>query len=63
VTVTDIRLWTDQLFRFTTSRDTSFRFESSQFVMLGLELNKRPLLRAYSIESASYKNHLEFLRI
>ena len=61
--VTDVRHWNDSLFSFRTTRDPAFRFESGQFVMLGLPVQGRPLLRAYSIASASYEEHLEFFSI
>jgi ferredoxin/flavodoxin---NADP+ reductase len=62
-TVLDVRHWTDTLFSFTTTRAPSFRFESGQFVMIGLPVDGRPLLRAYSIVSATYDEKLEFLSI
>ena len=62
-TVTSIHHWNDRLFTFRTTRDSCFRFESGQFVMLGLEVQGRPLLRAYSIASPSYQDELEFFSI
>jgi ferredoxin--NADP+ reductase len=61
--VVAIRHWNDRLFSFRTTRRADFRFESGQFVMLGLEVGGRPLLRAYSIASASYAEYLEFFSI
>ena len=61
--VTWIQHWTEQLFSFGTSRDKGFRFSSGQFVMLGLEIEGRPLLRAYSIASPSWGDELEFYSI
>ena len=58
-----VRHWTDTQFTFTTTRDRGLRFENGQFVMLGLALAERPLLRAYSIASANHEEHLEFLSI
>lgn len=58
-----MRHWTDTLFTLKTTRDPSFRFTTGQFVMLGLEVEGRPLLRAYSIASASYAEELEFYSI
>jgi ferredoxin/flavodoxin---NADP+ reductase len=55
--------WTDQLFSFTTTRDTSFRFVNGQFTMIGLPVNGKPLLRAYSIASANHEETLEFFSI
>ena len=62
-TVLSINHWTDSLFSFTTTRDRSFRFQSGQFTMMGIEHNERPLLRAYSIASAHYQDQLEFFSI
>lgn len=62
-TVLDVRHWTDAYFSFTTTRDDGFRFENGQFVMLGLEVEGRPLLRAYSIASANWEEQLEFFSI
>jgi len=61
--VLEVRHWTDTQFTFTTTRHPGLRFASGQFVMLGLALEQRPLLRAYSIASASYEEYLEFLSI
>jgi ferredoxin--NADP+ reductase len=61
--VLEVQHWTDTQFTFTTTRDRSLRFENGQFVMLGLPLGERPLLRAYSIASANHEEHLEFLSI
>jgi ferredoxin--NADP+ reductase len=61
--VTWLRHWTPELFSLRTTRDPSFRFASGQFVMLGLEVEGKPLLRAYSIASASYADELEFYSI
>src|SRR5690606_33908062 len=67
-TVLDVRHWTDDYFSFTTTRDPGLRFTSGQFVMLGLEIpqpdgSTKPLLRAYSIASASWEEQLEFFSI
>jgi ferredoxin/flavodoxin---NADP+ reductase len=61
--VLDVVHWTDTQFSFTTTRDPGFRFANGQFVMVGLALGERPLLRAYSIASANHEEHLEFLSI
>ena len=61
--VTGVRHWNDALFSFTTTRDPSLRFENGQFVMIGLEIDGRPLTRAYSIASANYEERLEFFSI
>jgi len=62
-TVTDIHHWTDTLFSFRTTRDPGFRFQSGQFIMMGLEVNGKPLTRAYSIASSLYEDGLEFFSI
>ena len=62
-TVTFVHHWTDSLFTLRTTRDPSLRFAAGQFVMLGLEVNGKPLLRAYSIASAPYADELEFYSI
>jgi ferredoxin--NADP+ reductase len=61
--VTHVRHWNENLFSFRTTRDPGFRFESGHFVMVGLEVGGRPLLRAYSIASPNWESHLEFLSI
>lgn len=61
--VLTVHHWTDSLFSFTTTRDPSLRFSNGHFTMIGLRLEGKPLLRAYSIASANYEDHLEFLSI
>ncbi|MDT0139063.1 ferredoxin--NADP reductase [Acidovorax sp. PRC11] len=61
--VLSVHHWTDRLFSFTTTRDTSLRFSNGHFTMIGLKVDGKPLLRAYSIASANYEEHLEFLSI
>ncbi|GAA4493915.1 ferredoxin--NADP reductase [Gluconacetobacter tumulicola] len=62
-TVLTVHHWTDRLFSFTTTRDAALRFENGQFAMIGIEVEGKPLLRAYSIASANYEEQLEFLSI
>jgi ferredoxin--NADP+ reductase len=61
--VTWVRHWTPSLFSLRTTRDPGLRFASGQFVMLGLEVEGKPLLRAYSIVSPHYSDELEFYSI
>jgi ferredoxin--NADP+ reductase len=61
--VLSVHHWNDTLFSFTTTRDPSLRFKTGQFVMIGLEVNGKPLMRAYSVVSAHYTDHLEFYSI
>ena len=61
--VIDVHHWTDTLFSFTATRDPGFRFQSGQFAMMGLEVDGKPLLRAYSMASANHEDSLEFFSI
>jgi ferredoxin--NADP+ reductase len=61
--VLDVHHWNDTLFSFKTTRDPGLRFHNGHFVMIGLEVEGRPLMRAYSIVSANYEEHLEFFSI
>jgi len=61
--VTSVHHWNDTLFSFKTSRDPSFRFKNGHFIMIGLEQEGKPLMRAYSIASANYEEELEFFSI
>lgn len=61
--ITHVHHWTDRLFSVRTTRSSGFRFSNGQFVMMGLEVEGRPLLRAYSMVSANYDEHLEFFSI
>lgn len=63
-TVLEVRHWTDAYFSFSTTRDSGFRFDNGQFVMIGLENEgARPLMRAYSIASANWEEQLHFFSI
>ncbi|MBP7066267.1 ferredoxin--NADP reductase [Ferrovibrio sp.] len=62
-TVTYVHHWTDTLFTFRTTRDPSFRFINGQFAMIGLIVDNKPLLRAYSMASSNYEEFLEFFSI
>jgi ferredoxin-NADP reductase len=61
--VLSVHHWNDTLFSFKTTRNPGLRFENGQFVMIGLEVEGRPLMRAYSIASPNYEEHLEFFSI
>jgi ferredoxin/flavodoxin---NADP+ reductase len=61
--VLSVRHWNGSLFSFRTTRNPAFRFENGHFVMVGLEVNGKPLMRAYSIASPNYEEHLEFFSI
>jgi ferredoxin--NADP+ reductase len=62
-TVTHVHHWTDRLFTFRTTRDPAFRFENGQFAMIGLMVDGKPLLRAYSMASPNHDEGLEFFSI
>lgn len=62
-TVIDIKHWTNKTFSFKTTRNKTFRFKNGEFAMIGLEVENRPLLRAYSIASPNHEDYLEFLSI
>ncbi len=62
-TVLSVKHWTDSLFSFTATRDPGFRFQNGQFAMIGLEVDGRPLVRAYSMASANHEEALEFFSI
>ncbi len=61
--VLSVHHWNRTLFSFTTTRDPAFRFENGHFVMVGLLVDARPLMRAYSIASANHDAFLEFFSI
>ena len=62
-TVKNVRHWSDKLFSFTTTREPGLRFENGQFIMVGLEVGGRRIVRAYSIASANHEDELEFYSI
>ena len=61
--VLSVHHWNDTLFSFKTTRQQGLRFENGQFVMIGIEVDGRPLTRAYSVASPNYEEHLEFFSI
>ena len=61
--VLEVHHWTDRLFSFKTTRDAGLRFANGHFTMIGLMVDGKPLLRAYSVASPNYEEHLEFLSI
>ena len=63
IEVLSIKHWTKKTFSFKCVRPKNLRFRSGEFVMIGLENGKKPLLRAYSIASPSWDEILEFYSI
>lgn len=61
--VVSVHHWTDTLFSFKTTRDRGFRFRNGEFTMVGLPVEGKPLVRAYSVASANYDEGLEFFSI
>ena len=61
--VLSVHHWNETLFSFTTTRDQALRFDNGHFVMIGLQVEGKPLMRAYSIASANYEENLEFFSI
>ncbi|GBQ06915.1 ferredoxin--NADP reductase [Saccharibacter floricola] len=61
--VKQVHHWTNRLFSFTTTRDPGLRFSNGQFAMIGIEVEGKPLLRAYSLASANFEDQMEFLSI
>ena len=61
--VIDVHHWSDTLFTIKTTRDRSLRFRNGEFAMMGMEIEGKPLMRAYSMASANYEDHLEFYSI
>jgi len=62
-TVTWVHHWTDRQFSFRCTRDPALRFVAGQFAMLGLMIDGKPLVRAYSMVSPPWEEELEFLSI
>lgn len=61
--VKEVEHYTDRLFRFRVTRPQSFRFQSGEFVMIGLPNATNPVFRAYSIASPAWDDNLEFYSI
>ena len=61
--VLSVKHWTDTLFSFRITRPQAFRFRAGEFVMIGLMIAGKPVLRAYSICSPTWDEELEFYSI
>lgn len=61
--VTEVKHYTDHLFKFRITRPESFKFRSGEFVMIGLPNAEKPIFRAYSIASPFWDEELEFFSI
>ena len=62
-TVTYVHHWSDRLFTIRTTRDPSLRFRNGEFAMIGIEVEGKPIKRAYSMTSSNYEDYLEFYSI
>ena len=58
--VTEIKHYTEGLFRIRTERPATFRFTAGEFTMVGMEGTPK---RAYSFTSGPYDDYLEFYSI
>ncbi|MBX3183648.1 MAG: ferredoxin--NADP reductase [Polyangiaceae bacterium] len=61
--VLSVHHWTDRLFTLRTTRPAGYRFANGQFCMMGLPVDGKPLVRAYSFASANHEETLEFFSI
>ena len=61
--VTFVEHYTESYFRFRTKRPDGFRFKAGQFIMIGLMVDDKPVMRAYSIASPIWDEELEFYSI
>ena len=62
--VTWVHHWTPDLFSFRIERPQSFRFSSGEFVMIDLlGPAGKPIMRAYSIASPAWEDHMEFFSV
>ena len=62
-TVTSVHHWSDRTFSFKTTRSQTFKFHAGEFAMVGLVINGKNVLRAYSVVSPPWADELEFLSI
>ena len=62
-TVLEVKHYTDRLFHFRTTRSSGTRFRDGEFLMIGLEAEGKPLLRAYSVASPNYEDYMEWFSI
>jgi ferredoxin--NADP+ reductase len=61
--VTWVHHWSDRTFSFKTTRSQGFKFNAGEFAMIGLMIDGRKVLRAYSVVSPPWADELEFLSI
>lgn len=61
--IKNLHYWNKNLFSISCTRNKNFNFKNGEFVLLGLNINKKFIFRAYSILSSNYEKYLEFLSI
>jgi ferredoxin--NADP+ reductase len=61
--VISVHHWSDRTFSFKTTRSQTFKFNAGEFAMVGLKINDKNVLRAYSVVSPPWADELEFLSI
>ena len=62
-TVTSVHHWSNRTFSFKTTRSQTFKFHAGEFAMVGLVINGKNVIRAYSVVSPPWADELEFLSI
>lgn len=55
--------WSDRTFSFKCTRNTAFRFRAGEFAMIGMIIDGKRVIRAYSVVSPPWSEELEFLSI
>lgn len=61
--IKNLHHWDKNLLSLSCTRNKNFNFKNGEFVLIGLNINKKFIFRAYSILSSNYENYLEFLSI
>ena len=61
--VTWVHHWSDRTFSFKCTRTSTYKFSAGEFAMIGMTINGKNVLRAYSIVSPPWAEELEFLSI
>jgi len=62
-TVTAVHHWSDRTFSLRTTRNSAFRFNAGEFVLIGVMPEGKRIRRAYSMVSPPWSEELEFLSI
>ena len=62
-TVTEIKHWSKKTFSFKTSKSPTFNFRTGEFTMMGMMINGKRRMRAYSMASTKQDDHIEWISI